>query len=114
MKTIALHTAERILLKVPTSKGYEWFDPQLVRGATYQDIADQATAYDALEIRRFDEEAGRVEDITDTVALHSQTDALDNPPLWLRNSSMFGNIRAEAIHDARLEAAHVRSFRAVS
>lgn len=111
----ALNTAERILLKVPTTDGYEWLDPRLIRGATYQEVADEATAYDALEIRRFDEESGTTTDITDDVALHApEVDAVDNPPLWLQNSSLFGIIRYEAIQDAALSARHERSFRHVA
>jgi hypothetical protein len=110
MKT-ALNTAERILLKVPTSDGYEWLDPRLVRGATYQDVADEATAYDAICIIRFDEDTLTGEDITDDVAKYSDIDPTDNPPLWLKNASNFEAIRYEAIADAAGHARHERSFR---
>jgi hypothetical protein len=111
----ALNTAERILLKVPTRDGDELIDPRLTRGATYQDVADEASAYGALTILRFDDATLTAEDITDDVAMHApEVDAVENPPLWLQNSSLFGTIRAEAIAEARSIAAHERSFRHVA
>lgn len=111
MSTIALNTAERILLKVPTPVGYEYLDPRLTSGATYQDVADEATGHEAIAIIRFDETAMHAEDITDTVAIHSNTSALVDTPLWLQNSSLFGTIRYEANRASAEMQRHERSFR---
>ncbi len=115
MSKIALNTNERILLRVPNSTGYEWLDPQLMRGATYQDVADEATAYGATEIRRFDENAGHVEDITDTVFLKSNVDVTgDDLPLWVRHADSFEAIRSEEVRASRQIVAHERSFQSPS
>ncbi|MFK4826020.1 hypothetical protein ACI0FM_14710 [Paenochrobactrum sp. BZR 588] len=111
MSSIALNSTEHILLKVPTCDGFELLDPRLKRGASYQDVADEATGYDAIEILRLDMATMHAEDITDTVALHSNTDALEDVPLWLQNSSLFGTIFYEAKRNRDEMQRHERSFR---
>ncbi|ELT46868.1 hypothetical protein D584_22816 [Brucella intermedia M86] len=113
MSNIALNTAERILLKVPTSDGYEYLDPRLIRGATYQQVADEATAYEATAIYRFDEESLTVEDITETVVPFFSGDFSD-APAWMRGSSIAEQMAYEDLLEAKASDRHHRSLRSPS
>ncbi len=113
MSNIALNTAERILLKVPTSDGYEYLDPRLIRGATYQQVADEATAYEATAIYRFDEESLTVEDITEMVVPYFSGDFSD-VPAWMRGSSIAEQMAYEDRLEAKAADRHQRSLRSPS
>lgn len=118
MSNIALNTAERILLKVPTSDGYEYLDPRMIRGATYQQVADEATAYEATAyeataIYRFDEESLTVEDITEMVVPFFSGDFSD-APAWMRGSSIAEQMAYEDRLEAKTADRHQRSLRSPS
>lgn len=113
MSNIALNTAERILLKVPTSDGYEYLDPRLIRGATFQQVADEATAYEATAIYRFDEESLTVEDITEMVVPYFSGDFSD-APAWMRGSSIAEQMAYEDRLEAKAADRHQRSLRSPS
>lgn len=113
MSNIALNTAERILLKIPKSDGYEYLDPRLIRGATYQQVADEATAYEATAIYRFDEESLTVEDITETVIPFFSGDFSD-APAWMRGSSIAEQMAYEDRLEAKTADRHQRSLRSPS
>nr|WP_278521288.1 hypothetical protein [Brucella anthropi] len=109
----ALNTDDRILLKVPTSSGWEWFDPMLVRGATFFDVANEATYRNALDIVRFDGSTLTGEIINERAAPYFSGD-FDNPPLWVKDTPFFKQMAFEEEEDRRNQVRHERSFKSPS
>lgn len=109
MSDIALNTDDRILLKVPTSSGWEWFDPMLVSGATFFDVANEATYRNALDIVRFDGSTLTGEIINEQAAPYFSGD-FDAPPLWVKDTPFFKQMAFEEEEDRRAEQAHKGSF----
>lgn len=113
MSDIALNTTDRILLKVPTSAGWEWFDPMLVSGATFFDVANEATYRNALEIIRFDGSTLTGENVNEATAPYFSGD-FDNPPMWVKETEKFKDMKYDEAEERRTEASHKRSLTAPS
>lgn len=113
MSDIALNTTDRILLKVPTSAGWEWFDPMLVSGATFFEVEKEATYRNATDIVRFDCSTLTGENINEATAPYFSGD-FDNPPQWVKGTPHFEQMFFEEAEERRTEAAHKRSLTAPS
>lgn len=113
MPDIALNTDERILLKVPTASGWEWFDPMLFSGATFFDVANEATYRNALDIIRFDCKSLTGENVNEDAAPFFSGD-FSNPPMWVKETSKFQDMKYDEAEERRTEAAHNRSLTAPS
>lgn len=110
---IALNTDDRILLKVPTSSGWEWFDPMLVSGATFFDVANEATYRNATDIILFDCATLTGTNINEDAAPYFSGD-FDTPPLWVKDTPFFKQMAFEEEEDRRNQVRHERSFKSPS
>lgn len=113
MSEIALNTDDRILLKVPTASGWEWFDPMLVSGATFFDVANEATYRNATDIILFDCATLTGTNINEDAAPYFSGD-FDSPPQWVKDTPFFKQMAFEEEEDRRNQVRHERSFKSPS